>query len=57
MTIRLTLTSGKWMSSSMFSGYQECPLELGAIANRRGMNPLDRDKWILNQRNALSKGE
>lgn len=52
--IRLaSMTSGKGILSTRFAGYQECPLELGAVANRRGVNPLDRDKWILNQRNAL----
>ena len=54
-SVRLaSLTSGKGLLSTRFSGYQECPLELGAIAKRRGVNPLDRDKWILNQRNALN---
>lgn len=54
-SVRLaSLTSGKGLLSTRFSGYQKCPLELGAIAKRRGVNPLDRDKWILNQRNALN---
>ncbi len=47
------LTSGKGVLSTRFDGYQECPLELGAVAKRRGVNPLDRAKWILSQRNAL----
>lgn len=54
-SIRLaSLTSGKGLLSTRFYGYQECPIELGSVAKRYGVNPLDRDKWILNQRNALS---
>ncbi len=53
--IRLaSMTSGKGILSTRFAGYLECPLELGAVAKRRGVNPLDRERWILNQRNALS---
>ncbi len=48
-----SMTSGKGIFSSRFAGYQECPLELGATAKRRGINPLDRSKWILWARNAL----
>ena len=48
-----SMSSGKGMFSSRFSGYQECPLELGAVAKRRGVNPLDRSKWILWARNAI----
>ncbi|MDL2234273.1 TetM/TetW/TetO/TetS family tetracycline resistance ribosomal protection protein, partial [Ruminococcaceae bacterium OttesenSCG-928-L11] len=42
-----SLTSGKGVIKSDFSGYRECPKELGAVAKRRGINPLDRDQWIL----------
>ena len=48
-----SLTSGKGTYASEFCGYQECPLELGKTASRRGVNPLDRAKWILYARNAL----
>ncbi len=48
-----SMTSGRGVYSSRFSQYKPCPLELGATAKRIGVNPLDRDKWILNQRNAL----
>jgi ribosomal protection tetracycline resistance protein len=47
------LTSGRGVMSMRFSGYKECPVELGASTKRRGVNPLDRAKWILNKRNAL----
>jgi ribosomal protection tetracycline resistance protein len=47
------LTSGRAVVSTRFSGYKECPAQFGAIAKRRGVNPLDRAKWILSKRNAL----
>lgn len=46
-------TSGRGVLSSRFAGYQECPLELGATARRHGVNPLDRDRWILTMRSAM----
>jgi len=49
-----SLTSGRGIIKSDFYGYVECPLELGATAKRRGIDPLDRDKWILYKRGALS---
>jgi len=49
-----SLTSGKGIIKSDFFGYQNCPMELGATAKRRGIDPLDRDKWILFKRGALS---
>lgn len=49
-----SLTSGKGSYYSEFYQYQECPLELGATAKRRGINPLlERSKWILHARSAL----
>lgn len=52
--IRLaSLTSGRGILSLRFDGYEPCPLELGAVGVRRGINPLDRDKWILANRNAI----
>ncbi len=47
------LTSGKGTYAAQFAGYQECPLELGKTAKRRGVDPRDRAKWILYNRNAL----
>ena len=49
-----SLTSGKGTLKMQFSGYEECPAEFGAVAKRRGVNPLDRAKWILHKRNALN---
>jgi len=48
-----SLTSGKGIINIDFSGYKKCPVELGAISKRRGIDPLDRDKWILHKRGAL----
>lgn len=48
-----SLTSGRGQLKTAFAGYRDCPLELGATAVRRGVNPLDRAKWILHNRNAL----
>ena len=48
------LTSGTGFLSTKFYGYQECPLELGKVNQRNGTNPLDRAKWILEHRSAMS---
>ena len=48
-----SMTSGKGTYASEFCGYQECPLELGKTAPRRGVDPLDRSKWILYARSAM----
>lgn len=47
------MSGGKAIYSATFRGYRECPLELGATAKRRGINPLDRAKWILYARGAI----
>ncbi len=47
------ISSGKGVISSRFSGYQPVPLEMGAVRERVGVNPLDRAKFILAMRNAL----
>jgi small GTP-binding protein domain len=52
--IRLGIVSGgRGTIATNFSGYRECPPELGATTPRRGVNPLDRSKYILSVRNAL----
>jgi ribosomal protection tetracycline resistance protein len=48
-----SLASGKAQYASRFDGYRPCPLELGKTARRRGVDPLDRAKWILYKRGAL----
>ena len=48
-----SLTSGRGGYFSRFDGYRECPRELGKSLPRRGVDPLDRAKWILYARSAL----
>lgn len=49
-----SLTHGTALYSSDLAYYQPCPLELGATTPRRGPNPLDRSKWILYARGAMT---
>lgn len=48
-----SMTSGRGVYQARFHGYQQCPLELGAVRERLGVNPLDRDQWILSRRGAM----
>ena len=48
-----SLTSGRGTLAATFSGYEPCPLELGATTPYRGINPLDRAKYILHIRGAI----
>ncbi len=50
-----TQSGGRAIYSTRFGGYRACPLELGATAARRGINPLDRAKWILYARGAIQQ--
>ncbi len=47
------LSGGRAVYATRFGGYRECPLELGATTPRRGIDPLDRAKWILYARGAI----
>lgn len=47
------ISSGKGVMSTRFSGYSPVPLELGAVRERIGVNPLDRSKYILYARKAI----
>ncbi len=47
-------TSGRGTMSVKLHGYLECPLELGATAKRRSIDPLDTSKYILAVRGALT---
>lgn len=47
------MTGGKAVLSVSFDGYRDVPTELGRICPRRGINPLDRAKWILQARGAI----
>ena len=49
-----SFTSGKGVMSATFSGYRVCPEPDGKTMPRRGVDPLDRSKYILAARHALS---
>ena len=49
-------TSGRGAMSIRLHSYRECPLELGATAKRRNVDPLDTSKYILAARSALEGG-
>nr|MBR4281340.1 TetM/TetW/TetO/TetS family tetracycline resistance ribosomal protection protein [Clostridia bacterium] len=49
-------TSGRGSMSVKLHGYRDCPLELGAMAPRRSVDPLDVSKYILAARSALEGG-
>ena len=53
--IRLSsLTGGRGALSTRFDGYEECPDELGATRPYKGISPLDRAKYILWWRGAIT---
>ena len=49
-----SMSSGKAVCSSTFRGYRECTDGLEHVNPRRGVNPLDRAKWILWARGAIT---
>ena len=51
-----SLTSGRGSMSMRLHSYRDCPLELGATARRRSVDPLDTSKYILAARSALEGG-
>lgn len=50
------VTGGRGAMSVRLHSYRECPLEQGATAERRSIDPLDTSKYILSARNALECG-
>ena len=49
-------TGGRGGMSARLHGYRDCPLELGATAARRNVDPLDTSRYILAARSALEGG-
>lgn len=49
------LTGGKGTLTTRFEGYKACPKDFVRIRKRRGVNPLDRAKWILYARSAMNQ--
>ena len=50
-------TGGKGVLSAVFDGYRDCPQELCQTTEYRGISPLDRAKYILWVRKALTDSE
>ena len=48
-----SMTSGRAIYAPTFHGYRDCPLSEGKTTPYRGINPLDRAKYILHVRGAL----
>ncbi|MED5015785.1 TetM/TetW/TetO/TetS family tetracycline resistance ribosomal protection protein [Paenibacillus chibensis] len=49
-----SMTGGKGVMATSFTGYQDCPPDVRAERKRNGVNPLDQSKYILSVRSALS---
>lgn len=49
-----TRSGGRARMATRFHGYRDCPEDFRAETPRRGVNPLDRAKYILAARKALS---
>ena len=49
-------TNGRGGMSARLHSYRECPMELGATAARRSVDPLDTSRYILAARSALEGG-
>ncbi|MBR6028060.1 MAG: TetM/TetW/TetO/TetS family tetracycline resistance ribosomal protection protein [Clostridia bacterium] len=50
------LSGGRAGMAVRLKGYRDCPLELGATAPRRSVDPLDTSRYILAARSALEGG-
>lgn len=50
------VTGGRGVMSVKLHSYRECPLNLGATAPRRNVDPLDESRYILAARSALEGG-
>ena len=55
-TTLAAVTGGRGAMSVRLHSYRECPLELGATARRRSVDPLDESRYILAARSALEGG-
>lgn len=48
-------TAGTGVYGSRFSHYEDCPEGMGQVRARMGVDPLDRSRFILAARSALSE--
>ncbi len=55
-TTLAAVTGGRGAMSVRLHSYRDCPLELGATARRRNVDPLDESRYILAARSALEGG-
>lgn len=55
-TTLASVTGGRGAMSVRLHGYAQCPMELGAAAARRSVDPLETSKYILAARSALEGG-
>jgi ribosomal protection tetracycline resistance protein len=52
-----SISSGKAAFRTSFHGYQVCDINDGVVRPYRGINPLDRSKYILKMRGAITEGK
>ncbi len=50
-------TGGRGVLSVRFDGYEPCPPGIGKTARRHGVDPRDRDKYILTLRSAMTMSQ
>ncbi len=50
-----SLSGGRASFYSRFDSYRLCPPGIGKTAPYRGVNPIDRPKWILYKRGAYTQ--
>ncbi|NKB70928.1 MAG: GTP-binding protein [Candidatus Latescibacteria bacterium] len=49
-----SLTGGRGKLTAVFDGYQDCPVGEGVERGYKGISPLDRSKYILHMRGAIT---
>ncbi len=52
-----SISAGKAAFRTSFHSYQKCNTEDGVVRPYRGINPLDRSKYILKMRGAITEGK
>jgi ribosomal protection tetracycline resistance protein len=52
-----SMTSGRGVYSSAFFEYRPCPEGVSETLPRKGVDPLDLQKWILYRRSAIADRE
>ncbi|MDP8209456.1 MAG: hypothetical protein P9M05_01505, partial [Candidatus Stygibacter australis] len=52
-----SISGGKSAFQTSFYGYEACDIDLGRTRSYKGVNPLDRAKYILKMRGAVTEGK